>query len=158
MLAKDGRFVDRSWQLVGDQERAHYLARLSQALARSDWVLIGYALMSSHVHLLFVAGADPLGSWTESVQVRMARWLNTRQGRLGPVFADRPYAEAIDDGRTTTTRFALGSSARRRRARGPATARIWDSSLQAAVCRLRPAFSAAGFAMMTKAATRSTDG
>jgi len=40
--------------------RRRGLGTLSQALARRDWVLIGYALMSSHVHLPLVAGADPL--------------------------------------------------------------------------------------------------
>jgi len=36
------RLVDRSWQLVGDVEREAYLARLEYALARTDWVLLGY--------------------------------------------------------------------------------------------------------------------
>ncbi len=89
------RFVDRSWQLAGDQERDAYLERLGRALARSDWTLIGFALMSSHVHLVLVSGADTLESWTKSAHSCMARWLNQRYGRLGPVFADRPYAEAI---------------------------------------------------------------
>lgn len=93
------RFVDRTWQLAGDVERDAYLARLGYALARTDWVLLGYALMSSHVHLVLEAGAAPLGSWTKSAHSRTARWLNARHGRLGPVFADRPYVEAVDDSR-----------------------------------------------------------
>ena len=91
------RFVDRSWELEGDLERDAYLARLEHALARTDWVLLAYALMSSHVHLALEAGAGSLGSWTKSVNSATARWLNARHGRLGPVFADRPYVEAVDD-------------------------------------------------------------
>ncbi len=89
------RFVDRSWQLTGDDEREAYLHRLGHALARSDWTLLGYALMSSHVHLVLESGGGSIESWTKSAHSRMARWLNHRHGRLGPVFADRPYAEAL---------------------------------------------------------------
>ncbi len=91
------RFVDRSWQLAGEDERDAYLVRLGYALARTDWVLLGYALMSSHVHLVLEAGSGSLGAWAKSVHSRMARWLNGRHGRLGPVFADRPYAEVVED-------------------------------------------------------------
>jgi hypothetical protein len=90
------RFVDRSWQLAGDDERQEYLARLGHALSRSDWTLLGYALMSSHIHLVLESGDGSLEAWTKSVHSGMARWLNRRHSRLGPVFADRPYAEAVD--------------------------------------------------------------
>ncbi len=89
------RFVDKSWQLAGDDERNGYLDRLSHALARSDWTLLGYALMSSHVHLVLESGLASLESWTKSAHSRMARWLNHRHGRGGPVFADRPYVEPL---------------------------------------------------------------
>jgi hypothetical protein len=35
------KFVDRSWQLVGDVERDAYLARFGYAPARTAWVLLG---------------------------------------------------------------------------------------------------------------------
>ncbi len=79
------RFVDRSWQLAGEDERDAYLVRLGYALARTDWVLLGYALMSSHVHLVLEAGSGSLGGWAKSVPSRMARLLNARHDRLGPV-------------------------------------------------------------------------
>jgi hypothetical protein len=88
-------FVDRSWQLVGDQEREQYLTRLATGLARSEWALIGYALMSSHIHLLMVASDAPLSAWAKPVHVGMAQWLNRRCDRLGPVFAGRPYCEIV---------------------------------------------------------------
>ncbi len=93
------RFVDRSWQLVEDDERGAYLERLAYALARTDWILLGYALMSSHVHLVVEAGLDSLESWTKSAHSRMARWLNRRHRGLGSVFADRPYAELLEASR-----------------------------------------------------------
>lgn len=90
------RFVDRSWLLSDDEERAAYLSRLVFALGRSDWTLLAYALMSNHVHLVLEAGQAPLQSWAKSTHSRMARWLNMRHRRLGPVFADRPYAEVVE--------------------------------------------------------------
>lgn len=89
------RFVDRSWQLVGDQEREQYLGRLATAMARARWRLIGYALMSNHIHLLAVAEDKPLEAWAKPVHVGMAMWLNRRFGRTGPVFAGRPYCEIV---------------------------------------------------------------
>lgn len=121
------RFVDRSWQLVGDVEREAYLARLGYALARTDWVLLGYALMSSHVHLVLEAGAGPLGSWTKSVHSRTARWLNARHGRLGPVFADRPYVEAVDDSRVPYLLAYVHNNPVRARLVGSADESSWTS-------------------------------
>ncbi len=89
------RFVDRSWELVGEQERVQYLTRLSIGMRRAGWQLIGYALMSNHVHLLTVASGRPLEAWAKRVHVGMAQWLNRRFGRLGPVFAGRPYCEMV---------------------------------------------------------------
>jgi hypothetical protein len=89
------RFVDRSWQLVGEQEREQYLRRLETGIVRSGWRLVGYALMSSHIHVLAEASHTPLAAWAKPVHVGMAQWLNRRFGRLGPVFADRPYCEIV---------------------------------------------------------------
>lgn len=89
------RFVDRSWKLQDDEERGRYLELLSRALAATDWRCLAYCLMSSHVHLAFVAGRDRLESVAKRIHSPLARWLNERYGRLGPVFADRPAAFAI---------------------------------------------------------------
>jgi len=121
------RFVDRSWQLAGEDEREAYLGRLGYALARTDWVLLGYALMSSHVHLVLEAGSGPLGGWTKSVHSRMARWLNTRHGRLGPVFADRPYAEVVEDCRVAHVLAYVHNNPVRARLVGSARECSWTS-------------------------------
>ncbi len=119
--------VDRSGQLVGDVEREAYLARLRYALPRTDWVLLGYALMSSHVHVVLEAGAGSLGSWTKSAYSRTARWLNARHGRLGPVFADRPYAEAVDDSRVPYLLAYVHNNPVRARLVGSADESSWTS-------------------------------
>jgi hypothetical protein len=90
------RFVDRGWELRDDTEREHYLHRFGRALGASDWRCLAYALMSNHVHLVMVAGADPVGSWLKRTRAPFANWLNARHGRLGPVFAERPAIYAIE--------------------------------------------------------------
>lgn len=84
------RFVNRAFRLDTPGARAAYLARLAISCARTDWALLGYALMSSHVHLVGIAGHDPLDRLLRSVHTGMAGWLNRRSQSLGPVFAERP--------------------------------------------------------------------
>ncbi len=91
------RFVNRAFRLRDDIERAEYLRRLDRALQPSDWRLVGYALMSSHVHLVMIAGSDPLAGWIHPVHVGLARWINKRQGTLGPVFSERPTTIVVGD-------------------------------------------------------------
>jgi hypothetical protein len=52
-------------------------------------VLLGYALMSNHIHLVARAGFMPSATLMRSLHGGFAGWLNRRQGTLGPVFADR---------------------------------------------------------------------
>ncbi len=89
------RFVNSEFRLRGPDERAAYLRRLNDALVRSDWALLGYALMSSHVHLALVAGDAPLSAWAKPLHTGVAADLNRRHARLGPVFAARPRNHAV---------------------------------------------------------------
>ena len=59
---------------------------------RSDWRIVHFAEMSSHVHWLGIAGHCPLEEVFKGLNSGMALWLNERQGRTGPVFAGRPRA------------------------------------------------------------------
>lgn len=84
------RFVDKRWELAGDEERREYLRRLGRALATSDWRCLAYCLMSNHLHFAMMAGEQPLASWALRVNPAFSRWLNKRHDRLGPVLANRP--------------------------------------------------------------------
>lgn len=83
------RFVNRTYRFTCDEERREYLARLGAALARTDWRVLGYALMSNHIHLVALAGEMPSAALIRPLHGGFAGWLNRRQGTLGPVFADR---------------------------------------------------------------------
>jgi hypothetical protein len=83
------RFVNRDYRLVGPKERGAVLERMSVALARCDWNLHAYALMSNHLHLAVLAGEAPAWRLLKPLHISIARWLNRAQGKLGPVFAER---------------------------------------------------------------------
>ena len=83
------RFVEERFYLNNDEERAYYLRLLGNALAKTDWLCLAYALMSSHVHLALIGGAKPSASWSRRVNPPYANWYNEVHDRIGPVFAGR---------------------------------------------------------------------
>jgi len=91
----DGRF------LIDDEAREEYLRRLDRALRKScGWTLIAYAVMSTHVHLLFIVGRAPLGTWIQGAHVGFAQWINARRRcahpkTLGHVIAERPHHKPV---------------------------------------------------------------
>lgn len=89
------RFVNREFRLTCNQERNEYRRRFGKRVIESDWRSLSYALMSSHVHHGLVAGTEPFESLIKSVHAPFATWLNRRQRRLGPVFAERPKTVII---------------------------------------------------------------
>ncbi len=91
------RFAWHAFRLAGRRERSDYLRRLGTSLALSDWKLLGYALMSSHVHLVAVAGSEAVGRLTQRVHVGFATATNARDQSLGPVFAGRPTVIVVGD-------------------------------------------------------------
>lgn len=83
------RFVDREFRLDVDGARAEYLWRAARALDSCDWRALAFALMSSHVHWALQAGQRSSAALIKPLHVGFAAWLNKREGRLGPVFAER---------------------------------------------------------------------
>jgi REP element-mobilizing transposase RayT len=90
------RVVNREFRIVGEMERDQYLQRLRKSLQRTDWNLVGFALMSNHLHLALRAGNATSARLIQSVHGGYAAWLNKNQGRLGPVFAER-HATIVSD-------------------------------------------------------------
>ena len=83
------RFVDEQWFMNSDDDRSYYLRLLGLALPKTDWHCLGYALMSSHIHLEMVAGNRPASSWSRRVNSPYAKRYNELHERIGPVFAGR---------------------------------------------------------------------
>lgn len=81
--------LNREYLLDGGDERAYYVGLLGRVLARTDHRVLAWCLMSNHVHLVVEAGNDPLARLMKPLHVGYATWKNQRDGRLGPVFAER---------------------------------------------------------------------
>jgi putative transposase len=89
------RCVNREWLIESDEHRDRYVWWLGRALAESDWKCIAYAVMSNHVHIAAIAGAEPLAHWSRRAHTPFAIWLNKTTGRLGPFFAGRAADYAL---------------------------------------------------------------
>jgi putative transposase len=91
----DGRFE------LDSQLRRDYLCRIEMALRSSDWKLIAYALMDSHIHLSMISGKQTLSEWIHPLNTGFAQAINRKRrqsGRktLGPVFAERPTSKVYE--------------------------------------------------------------
>lgn len=89
------RFVNGKRLMNRDEIRHQYLNRLRTVLIDSDWMLLWYALMETHIHLALIAGRSTLSSWLRPLHTGFAVWLNLFGRRhmcktRGPVFAGVP--------------------------------------------------------------------
>ena len=83
------RVVDQEFR-IDDHARAEYLRRVGRVAPRSGWVILAYALMSNHVHWLLHCLGVPIRELIHPLHSGFGHWLNRRDGRLTPVFAERP--------------------------------------------------------------------
>ena len=72
-----------------DGDRETFLRFLRQELVRSRWTCLGYALMSTHYHLLLRIEELTLSSGFQRLNGRYAQAYNHRYGRRGHVFERR---------------------------------------------------------------------
>lgn len=72
------------------------MSRAERSAKFFDWAMLAYGLMSSHTHLASQVGADPLSQFCKRLHSPLAWWLNRRQNRLGPVFAERPKTVEVE--------------------------------------------------------------
>ena len=84
------RFTARDWFIESRVERRRYLSLLGAAIVATDWRCFAYAIMSSHIHLAFVAGAVPLADWMRPMHTDFANWINAKRERIGAVFVKGP--------------------------------------------------------------------
>ncbi len=84
------RFVDGGFRITCAAERGEYLRRLGIVMARTDWRIIAYGVMSNHIHLVAMAGTLDLEGFMKALNGGFATWMNKRQERRGPLFAGRP--------------------------------------------------------------------
>ncbi len=85
--------------LGSDADRATYLALLRQYSELHGLGLLGYCLMSNHVHLIAVPHSqDALAQALKQAHGRYATYWNARQGSSGHVWQGRFYSCPLEEG------------------------------------------------------------
>ena len=87
------RGVDRREVFSADQDRNTYLGLLRENLSDAGVRILGYCLMSNHVHLVAVpAKEDSLSILLRRGHGRYAQYYNARAGRSGHLWQNRFFA------------------------------------------------------------------
>jgi putative transposase len=87
----------RQFILSCDEERAVYLSLLRKYARLHEWQLLGYCLMSSHVHLVVVPQkADSLAQALKQTHGRYATYWNATHRSSGHVWQGRFYSCPLD--------------------------------------------------------------
>jgi putative transposase len=82
-----------------DDDRRLYLALLSENARRHAMRLLGYCLMSNHVHIIAVPDReDSLAKALGRTHADYARWLHIRQHQTGHLWQNRFYSCPLDEG------------------------------------------------------------
>jgi putative transposase len=91
------RGVDRRATFSDDGDRRTYLRLLQENLAESETRLLGFCLMTNHVHLIAVPERqDSLSILLRRVHGRYAQYYNVRAGRTGHLWQNRFFACVLE--------------------------------------------------------------
>jgi putative transposase len=87
------RGVDRREVFSSDQDRITYLRLVRENLEDAAVRILGYCLMSNHVHIVAIpAREDSLGVLFRRVHGRYAQYYNVHAGRSGHLWQNRFFA------------------------------------------------------------------
>jgi putative transposase len=81
---------------IDDADRMVFLDLLAEEVARSNWELLSYSLMSTHYHLLIRLRELTLSSGFQRLNSRYARAYNRRYGRRGALWQRRYFDSIVE--------------------------------------------------------------
>ena len=91
------RGVDRCATFSSPQDHLTYLRLLRENLAEAGVRIVGFCLMTNHIHLIAIPQhEDSLAVLLRRVHGRYAQSYNIRSGRTGPLWQNRFFACALD--------------------------------------------------------------
>jgi len=82
---------------VDDFDRERYLALLGKVCRKLGWRVLGYCLMTNHVHLVVDVPAFTLSYGMQLLHGQYAQAFNRRHGYVGHLFQGRFAASRVDD-------------------------------------------------------------
>jgi hypothetical protein len=111
---------------------------LDDVRPRPGFRIVHFSILGNHVHLICEAdGPRALATGVRALSIRLARRLNTRMGRKGPVFEDRYHAHVLRAPAEVrnAVRYVLGNHARHARAWGEKVPPRWVDPFSSAELR-----------------------
>ena len=79
-----------------DEDRQHFLHFLARACKKYSVALLGYVLMSNHVHLVFEGEVEKFSKVFQSMGGSFNRWYNTKYEHTGTIYNARYYAKPVN--------------------------------------------------------------
>ena len=80
-----------------DEDREYYLECLQNSCDKCGIVLLGYVLMSNHIHALFYGDIAKCAGVFQSIGSTYVRWFNRKYGRSGTLWNSRFYSKPVQD-------------------------------------------------------------
>jgi len=75
----------------------HFKNCLEKVKDKCELKVLGYCLMSNHVHVVVSVGSEPIGVSFKRIGVMYAFWYNRKYNRQGPLFQNRYWSEPVED-------------------------------------------------------------
>ena len=92
------RGINRDSIFASDQDKDYFLNSMYRAREKSNFKVIGYCLMNTHVHLL-LQESEEIGLSIKRMTVSYVQWFNRKYNRVGHLFQNRYKSEPIEDER-----------------------------------------------------------
>lgn len=79
------------------EDYQRYIETIDRFVADEEAVVLGYCLMSNHVHLLIQENNTAISQIMKKIGTSYAYWYNQKYERSGHVFQDRFMSESVED-------------------------------------------------------------
>ena len=86
----DGRLI-----FLDDVDCERFISLLEDVAWRYGWLVLGYCLMSNHIHLLVKVPHEGLSEGMQELLSGYACWWNQRHGHTGHLFRNRFYSKQV---------------------------------------------------------------
>jgi putative transposase len=91
------RGINRQTIFFEDDDYQRYIETIGRFVADGDAIVLGYCLMSNHVHLLIQENNATISKIMKKIGSSYAYWYNCKYERSGHVFQDRFKSENVED-------------------------------------------------------------
>jgi REP element-mobilizing transposase RayT len=91
------RGINRQTIFFEEDDYQRYLETIDRFVADEEAVVLGYCLMSNHVHLLIQEENTAISKIMKRIGTSYAYWYNQKYERSGHVFQDRFMSESVED-------------------------------------------------------------